>query len=237
VRDSAPRPDRHAETQTYQLHVLLQDVEPAIWRRLHVPDETTLAILHVLIQIAFGWQGVRPHVFILRGKVYGGRSLADVLSDDIPLTQFGFRSRERFAYCYGAWDVQIRWETALKASSATPICVAGARAGVSERSRSPNEHAARIAHREDEMPWDEQRFMIEAVEKCLHAQPGQTVSEIIGDMDAFAEAVACVRAYYHDDPDRFERRVLNRQFQAFANGDRSWGEYDADDDPGGHRWG
>ncbi len=222
---------------TYQLHVLLHGVEPAIWRRLHVRDDTTLAILHVLIQIAFGWQGVRPHLFVLRGKVYGGRFLADAFSDDIPLAQFGFRLKERFAYRYGAWDVQIRWETALESACATPICVAGARAGPSERSRSSNEYAARIAHREEHMPWEERRFLIESVAKFAHAQPGQSVSEVIGDIDALAKAVARVRAYERDDPDRFECRELNRRFLAFADGDRSWREYDADDDSGANRWG
>ena len=40
---------------SYQLHIQLCDIKPAIWRRLVVSDCTNLAQLHRLIQAAMGW--------------------------------------------------------------------------------------------------------------------------------------------------------------------------------------
>ena len=42
-------------TQIYQLHILLLQINPPIWRRLHVRSDTSIATLHELLQIAFDW--------------------------------------------------------------------------------------------------------------------------------------------------------------------------------------
>ncbi|GIU52759.1 hypothetical protein TUM4438_46200 [Shewanella sairae] len=54
----------------YQLHVSLNDIEPAIWRRILVPSEVTLDVLHLLIQKAMGWQDEHLHQFIAGSKLY-----------------------------------------------------------------------------------------------------------------------------------------------------------------------
>jgi hypothetical protein len=86
------------------------------------------------------------------------------------------------------------------------------------------------------MPWDERHFMIASIAKFADAQPVQSVREVIGDMEAFAQAVARVRAYEREDPNRFERRVLNQRFQAFDDGNPSWRNDDEDDDSRDNRW-
>jgi hypothetical protein len=209
----------------YQLHFLLHDVEPAIWRRLRVRSDTTLAVLHVFLQIAFSWRGWSSHEFIIRGKRYG----RNWLPENVELSRFSFRSKERFEYQYGyEWRVQVRLESIIDKPLTSPMCVAGARAGPSERPGTPDGYAYYLEHRE--RPWDEQSLMIETIAKFADAQPGQTVRDVIGDMDAFADAVSRVRAYYHNDPARFERRTLNQRFQTLANNDQSWRDYDEYDD-------
>jgi len=46
----------------YQLRVMVRGVSPLIWRRLLIPaDSTTIAGLHAVLQIAFGWNGDHLH--------------------------------------------------------------------------------------------------------------------------------------------------------------------------------
>lgn len=55
----------------YQIKVTLQDVEPAVWRRLQVPAEITLSRLHLVLQLAMGWQNYHLHEFRIGESVYG----------------------------------------------------------------------------------------------------------------------------------------------------------------------
>ncbi len=50
----------------YQLRIVLKDVKPPIWRRVHVPGDITLAELHRVIQLAMGWLDYHLHEFVLR---------------------------------------------------------------------------------------------------------------------------------------------------------------------------
>jgi Plasmid pRiA4b ORF-3-like protein len=47
----------------HQLKVTLVETEPAIWRRVQVRSETTLAELHRVLQVAMGWEDVHLHAF------------------------------------------------------------------------------------------------------------------------------------------------------------------------------
>jgi hypothetical protein len=48
---------------TYQVKVSLHGAKPPIWRRLRLPAATTLAQLHQVIQVAFGWEDAHLHAF------------------------------------------------------------------------------------------------------------------------------------------------------------------------------
>ena len=65
----------------YQLRVVVRGVSPLIWRRLLIPADTTIAGLHAVLQIAFGWNGDHLHRFVVHGREYGigsaGRHRAD----------------------------------------------------------------------------------------------------------------------------------------------------------------
>lgn len=47
----------------YQLQITLLDIEPAIFRTIVLPSESTLRQLHDLIQSAFGWENCHLHAF------------------------------------------------------------------------------------------------------------------------------------------------------------------------------
>ncbi|PRO66457.1 plasmid pRiA4b ORF-3 family protein [Alkalicoccus urumqiensis] len=47
----------------YQLLITLEEIEPAIWRRLHVPANISFHRLHKIIQAAFDWQDYHLYSF------------------------------------------------------------------------------------------------------------------------------------------------------------------------------
>ena len=53
----------------YQLRV--RGVSPLIWRRLLNPADMTIAGLHAMLQIAFGWRGTHLHRFVVHGRECG----------------------------------------------------------------------------------------------------------------------------------------------------------------------
>lgn len=56
---------------SYQLHIQLQDIKPAIWRRVVVADTTSLAQLHRIIQAAMGGVMGQRFAFEVAGQRYG----------------------------------------------------------------------------------------------------------------------------------------------------------------------
>lgn len=45
------------------LRVTLRDIEPPVWRRVRVPAAYTLAGLHHVVQLSFGWTDLHLHAF------------------------------------------------------------------------------------------------------------------------------------------------------------------------------
>ena len=63
-----------AEAQIYQLRAVIRGISPMIWRRLLVRDDSTVAQLHEVLQIAFGWDDEHLNRFEIRsaGREYAG---------------------------------------------------------------------------------------------------------------------------------------------------------------------
>lgn len=57
-----------AAASVYQLRVVVAGISPLIWRRLLVPAEATIAELHAVLQLAFGWGGQHLHRFEIHGR-------------------------------------------------------------------------------------------------------------------------------------------------------------------------
>src|SRR5271157_3035281 len=83
-----------------QLKMLLRDVHPAVWRRVRLADELSIAELHRVIQILMGWDDDHLHRFRIHGRDYGiayigGPNFGEDAAA-VPLLWFGFRPTERF---------------------------------------------------------------------------------------------------------------------------------------------
>ena len=59
-----------ADTKIFDVEIELQDVQPAVVRRVQVPGETTLAGLHEVVQVAMGWTDSHLHEFEVDGARY-----------------------------------------------------------------------------------------------------------------------------------------------------------------------
>ena len=82
-----------------QIKVRLLGISPMVWRRLLVPESTSLRELHGVVQVATGWSSIHLFEFSIRGVQYTGPSLCGA-PVDLPLSNFRFRRNARFRYVY-----------------------------------------------------------------------------------------------------------------------------------------
>ena len=54
-----------------QLKIALHEIRPPIWRRVLVPNNYTLGVLHEVIQTAMGWYGCHLHAFRKPARGFG----------------------------------------------------------------------------------------------------------------------------------------------------------------------
>jgi hypothetical protein len=78
--------------------VTLESIRPQVWRHLEVDGATTLAKLHEVLQIDFGWSDSQLHQYDVDGVAYGAPDTVFVssLRDErrTRLRDVLFRSRE-----------------------------------------------------------------------------------------------------------------------------------------------
>ena len=203
--------------EIHQFRVVLRGVSPLVWRRLLVTSDTSLAGLHDALQIAFDWSGEHVHRFRIHGKDYGIPQWGGMVFDEdprrIPLSHFRLRCGERFCYEYdftADWKLDLRLEKVLPfdPSRAIPLCVAGRRAAPPEDCCGVRDYLERLdRHR---YPFADLAVMAEAVQRLLDSDGDR---KAIGDLDELREAVERVEAYQEFQPERFERRQVNRQLR------------------------
>jgi hypothetical protein len=126
-----------AKTATvYQLKVTLNDIKPAIWRRLQVKSDITLGKLHLILQDALGWTNSHLHHFEIVGESYGMKDAdefdEDLLDENRHKLNKVVDEKQRFTYEYDfgdSWHHTIVIEKALPPSPTVryPVCTAGAR--------------------------------------------------------------------------------------------------------------
>jgi hypothetical protein len=135
-----PKPKRKktdGPAPIYRIKVSLRGAKPPIWRRLELPADTTLARLHRIIQVAFGWDDSHLHVF---QTAYGEFGVADRELEhrsEVPVTLEQVAG-ERFTYLYDFgdnWLHEIVVEDMPDREQVTyPRCTGGRRAAPSEDS-------------------------------------------------------------------------------------------------------
>lgn len=125
-----------------QIRVALDDIEPAIWRRLVVPSDTTLAELRHILQAAMGWTDSHLNEFEIGGLSYGdievlGAERSDDYArvydaNDVRMRDFSREPGRSFTYVYDYGDnwrhtVTIEKLAALTPAPKTSTCIDGAR--------------------------------------------------------------------------------------------------------------
>lgn len=133
-----------------QIRIVLQDVEPPIWRRVQVPAAFSLRRLHDVIQAVMCWLDYHLHQFEVGDKLYGQPEIAGgdhfgppLYSDrNTRLAQLLERGVARFTYTYDFgddWQHDIEIERTLPAQPGIeyPILVEGERRGPPEDCGGP----------------------------------------------------------------------------------------------------
>jgi hypothetical protein len=194
----------------YQLHIFILGISPMIWRRIKIRSDSTIADLHYIIQIVMGWTDSHLHRFIIHGKHYGIAQIGGMwFSDDpkvVKLSDFGWRSRERFLYEYDFgdnWQHQIRVEAILTPESNCfyPACIDGKRA-------CPPEDCGG--------PWE---FMAQKQEYSVR-HIANRFSEIVeeGDIPGNIEEIYELREWLMVE--HFDRQEINQRLQQYVAGDK-----------------
>jgi hypothetical protein len=122
----------------YQFRVVLEEIKPSIWRRIHVRSDISLHRLSSTILLAMGWGGGHLHQFEIDGKSYGIPD-DDFDSEEDMLDERGFRLDDldhevlksfTFEYDFGdGWRHTVQLEDILVPAKGQkyPLCLSGAR--------------------------------------------------------------------------------------------------------------
>jgi Plasmid pRiA4b ORF-3-like protein len=204
--------------EIYQLRIVLRGISPLIWRRLLVRSDTTLAQLHLMLQIIFNWSNEHLHHFHIFGKDYGSDG-AD--TRQVTLHAFGFQQGERFWYVYNyyaQWQCDIRLEATLPCDPQRfyPVCTGGQRPAPPEHVHDAWTYLELLdAHRYPS--WDALQVLADAAQVVLDAPAHVSIREAIGDLDEIREAMDRLDLYRQLQPSAFTRRHLNEQLRS-----RTW---------------
>lgn len=121
----------------YQLRIELKHVEPAVWRRVLLPENVTLAKLHPILLWVMGWRGGHLHEYEIARLRYGVPPDDDWPGREPVLDERRFRLNRfvetglrRFKYIYDFGD---HWEHIVvvedvhprKAGAPPVVCLAG----------------------------------------------------------------------------------------------------------------
>jgi hypothetical protein len=123
-----------AQGQIYQCRAVLRGISPMIWRRLLVCSDSTVAQLHEVLQITFGWEDEHLNRFEILGREYGvyrdGGGMIGIDATRVQLCDLKLRKLERFVYEYDfgdSWIHELRLEASLPINPRKiyPTCIAG----------------------------------------------------------------------------------------------------------------
>lgn len=175
----------------YQLKVSIRDIEPLIWRRIQVSEDTKLPRLHRILQMLLNWEDYHLHEFVVGRRVYSVPDPDDELYErkvldekTVPLNHVVQRVGDAFEYHYDFgdnWRHEILLESILLAEPDVfyPRCIAGARNGPPEDAGGPFGYARYLEaladpdHEEHEDmlawrgPFDPETFSIESINAAV----------------------------------------------------------------------
>lgn len=117
--------------EIFKLKLTIQDSNPLIWRRVEVPCNFSMALLHDLIQIAMGWSNSHLHEFIAKKVRYGDDEDSENNYEGVVVGDLLSRKGSKMLYVYDFgdnWEVEIVLENVDKKGSddaILPICTDG----------------------------------------------------------------------------------------------------------------
>jgi hypothetical protein len=204
--------------EVYLVYAWIWDVHPLLWRRLLVRTDSTLADLHWVFQIAFGWSDFHLHRFRIRKTDYAIPRQGLLEGHDarrVRLADLAFRLNERFLYEYDfgdRWQLDVRIERRIPIAPrpSYPVCIGGRWGGPPEDCGGP---AAFLAQR-DAAPWRAQE-LLDAVADAVTAEDLDGLADHLEDLRTRREWLAVYR---------FDRRAVNRRLRQYAQSDNGWRE-------------
>jgi len=116
-----------------ELRLRLRDITPDIWRRLAVPADLPLGVLHDVLQVTMGWKNSHGHDFLVGNIRFAKADIEDELfSVDEAAAPVGAGASvgAKFLYRYDLgddWEHEVTVER-LTAGDAIFECLGGARA-------------------------------------------------------------------------------------------------------------
>lgn len=120
---STKNPSAIKARNVFVLRIDLAHLKPAIWRRIEVPGDLTLARLHKVIQMAFDWTDSHLHGFNIGNTIYGpgdpdpfGFGIQELDERKYKLSSVA-KAGDRFTYTYDFGD---DWIHAIKVEKITP---------------------------------------------------------------------------------------------------------------------
>jgi Plasmid pRiA4b ORF-3-like protein len=129
-----PAPRVTTKTKIFELEIVLEEVQPPVRRRVQVPGEVSLAVLHDVVQSVMGWTNSHLHEFEIDGQRYGTPDPdgddGDV-TDEATVTLLRLAGKgDRFGYLYDFGDNWVHRLTVEKITVAEPgvrypRCVSG----------------------------------------------------------------------------------------------------------------
>jgi len=141
----------------YRLKVSIKNIKPPVWRRIEVPGDATLGVLHEVLQTVVGWTDSHLHQFDVEGTLFSlpdpdDRDWGPPVRDErrVRLRDVVGVRVKRFLYEYDfgdGWEHAITVEGILPAEAGVtyPRCSAGRRACPPEDCGGPWGYAELLA--------------------------------------------------------------------------------------------
>ncbi len=137
----------------YCLRIELEDITPAIWRRVLIEDGASLIRLHHTIQAAMGWTDAHLHEFQIGGVIYATPHPEDdidrVIVDERRVRLLDvLKGISRFGYQYDFGDDWQHTVTVEKVAPAPQLWRGGAYVEAGERACPPEDAGGAHSYQE-----------------------------------------------------------------------------------------
>jgi CheY-like chemotaxis protein len=163
-------------------------------------------------------ESVQPDLIFLDVQMPGanGFDLLNRLASHTPRVIFT-TAFERFAlraFEVNALDLRLERALPFDSKRTLPSCTGGSRAAPHESCAGPWAYLQQLDEHKSHLSLEELSLLAEALQRFLDSEGNR---QAIGDLDELREAVDRVEAYRAFQPERFDRRALNRQLRALAH--------------------